>query len=292
MRILLDSFVSFFRNNYMQLAAALAYYGMFALLPFLLLTALLLGKSITSSQEALEGLHRLTYQMVPEFQAVIFNELISLSRLSDTWGWVGIVSCLSCIFPLVVTIRNVFLTVFSAQRKRPVMIEILRDFSTTIFLIVLLIFLVISQIIYDELIIRFFMAISFPLYIVDFMVNLTISTVGMTVFYYAFIPVKVGLKHICVGAVLTSVLWAVINPTLVFLLKLNPKFGIAFGSLKTVFLIFMWVYFSFCVIVFGAEFIAQWDRRKEWGILSTKHGKNGVKETSPPLERDPPSLTP
>ncbi|MBF0606869.1 MAG: YihY/virulence factor BrkB family protein [Candidatus Magnetobacterium sp. LHC-1] len=261
MRIILDSVVSFFRNNYMQLAAALAYYGMFALLPFLLLTALLLGKSITSSQEALNGLHRLTYQLVPEFQEVIFNEVISLSRLSDIWGWVGILSCLSCILPLVVAIRNVFLTIFMAQRRRPLVLEALRDFSTAIFLIALLIFLVISQIIYDELIIRFFMAISFPLYIVDFLVNLTISSTGMTVLYYAFIPVKVGLKRICAGAVLASVLWAVINPTLVFLLKLNPRFGIAFGSLKAIFLIFMWVYFSFCVIVLGAEFIAQWHRR-------------------------------
>ncbi|MBF0539399.1 MAG: YihY/virulence factor BrkB family protein [Nitrospirae bacterium] len=261
MRIILDSVVSFFRNNYMQLCAALAYYGMFALLPFLLLTALLLGKSITSSQEALKGLHRLTYLLVPEFQDVIFNEVISLSRLSDIWGWVGIVSCLSCIFPLVVTIRNVFLTIFMAQRRRPVLVELLRDFSTAIFLIALLIFLVISQIIYDELIINLFMAISFPLYIVDFLVNLTISAIGMTVFYYVFIPIKTGLKRIFVVAVLVSVLWAVINPTLVFLLKLNPRFGIAFGSLKAVFLIFMWVYISFCVIVLGAELIAQWGNK-------------------------------
>ncbi len=252
----------------MQSCAALAYYGMFASIPLLLLAALLLGRSITSSQAALMGLRRLTYLLVPEFQEIIVKEATSLSRLAMTWGWVGFVSCLSCIFPLVTAIRNVFLTIFGAKRKRTFLIELMRDFVTVILLIVLLIFLVISEIIYDELIIVLLKAVSFPLYIFDFLVNVVISSIGLTVFYYVFIPVKAGFRPIGVTAGLVSIFWGVVSPMLVFFLTLNPKFGIAFGSLKAIFLIFMWVYGVFCVIVLGAECIAQWYLQSQKDVRS------------------------
>jgi membrane protein len=50
-------------------------------------------------------------------------------------------------------------------------------------------------------------------------------------------------------------------------LHYNPDYGITFGSLKAVFILIVWVYYTFAVILFGMELLAN-IRRREALLLS------------------------
>ena len=47
-----------------------------------------------------------------------------------------------------------------------------------------------------------------------------------------------------------------VRPLFGLFLQYNPGYGYAFGSLKTIFLLLVWIYYAFVIILFGAVVIA------------------------------------
>jgi membrane protein len=66
--------------------------------------------------------------------------------------------------------------------------------------------------------------------------------------------------------VFTTLLWGIIRPLFGLFLSYNPQYGITFGSLKALFIIIIWIYYSFSVLLFGTELIANL-RRKDVLLL-------------------------
>ena len=64
---------SFTSNNNFQVAATLAYYGFFSLIPLLLLVLILLSRFTLSSHEVMEGIASVTRQALPRFDEVILK---------------------------------------------------------------------------------------------------------------------------------------------------------------------------------------------------------------------------
>jgi membrane protein len=83
----------------------------------------------------------------------------------------------------------------------------------------------------------------------------------LALFEKVFVPVRVPLPVLLLGALTITVLLGVIRPVFDLLLKFNPNYGYAFGSLKAIFLLIVWVYYTFAVILFGAELMAAAWRR-------------------------------
>ncbi|MBF0566421.1 MAG: YihY/virulence factor BrkB family protein [Nitrospirae bacterium] len=264
--VLKESVRSFYKNNCVVFSASLAFYAMFAAIPILLLAVLALGRVLVSSQDAIGALQRLTSALLPGKQKVIFDEVYSLSLIKGIWSTVGIITCLWSIVPLVSALKIVFSSIFKVESKRPFFYELVLDVSSALMLMLILIFLVIGEITYSQVVTRLIKDISLPLHLADLLTNFVIAGTGMAIFYYVFIPVKLKFRHILAVSYLISLLWEMVRPTLFFFITLNPRFGIAFGSLKALFLLFMWVYVSFFMILFGVEIMANlW--RKETVVL-------------------------
>ncbi|MCX7008184.1 MAG: cyclic nucleotide-binding domain-containing protein, partial [Kiritimatiellaeota bacterium] len=70
---------------------------------------------------------------------------------------------------------------------------------------------------------------------------------------------------------------AAIRPLFDLLLRFNPNYGYAFGSLKAIFLLIVWVYYTFAVLLFGAEVMAAaW--RRETLVLRRLFAGRGTKQ--------------
>ena len=73
--------------------------------------------------------------------------------------------------------------------------------------------------------------------------------------------------NLLVSALLTAVLWSIVRPLFTAFLQYNPDYGVAFGSLKAIFVLVVWIYYTFAVILFGTEVLAN-TRRREALLLS------------------------
>ncbi len=246
---------SFLRNNQFETAAALAYYGFFAMIPLLLLAMLMLGTYIISSREAMTGIDALTRQIFPEFSKVIIKEVHSLSRSAKSWGLLGLIAVFWAATPLTGGLRTAFKEIFRVERRVSIVRGMLFDAAAVAIILALFVALTVSNIGYSVVQARFLNSVP-AVYRISYAVGpFLLILVFLAIFYFLFAP-RVSPRHLAVGTVITAVAWIAMKWMFSFFITLNPAYGVAFGSLQAVFIVIAWVYVSFIVILFGAEFMA------------------------------------
>ncbi len=278
--ILRESLVSFLRNDDLGSAAALAYYALFALIPLFLLSIYILGHYILSSQTALREFESLSRELLPEANRLIMGEVSSLINHGEIWGVMGIVTLLWAISPLMASFRHIFTRIFKVVNRPALLTAKIRDSLAVFSLLTLFLLMVLTQIYYANVLKVMFTQLPLLARAGNFIAPLIIMAVFMTIFYVVLAPVKLRVKHLFIGGLTAAVLLTVIRPLFSFMVTFNPRFGIAFGSLKAIFLILIWVYYSFSVILFGAEVMANM-RKREVLLLkklffSTEHSKESL----------------
>jgi membrane protein len=264
--IIKESILAFLRNNDFGIAASLAYYGLFALIPMFLIALYLLGHYILSSREAMLELKVLVTLILPGASTIILKEAGALAQHSEIWGVTGLLTLFWAIIPLVTALRNAFFYIFRVSERPPLIKSKLRDAAVVFLILSQFLFLVISQVFYSQVMKAFVKKMPLLVSMSNVVAPLLITAFFMFIFYYVLVPVQMRLKHLIIGSLVTSLSWALLRPLFSQLVTYNPAFGIAFGSLKAIFIILLWVYCSFSVILFGAEIMVHM-RKKEVLLL-------------------------
>jgi hypothetical protein len=89
-----------------------------------------------------------------------------------------------------------------------------------------------------------------------------LTVVVLSFVYSVFAPVRLTRAEALAAAGVAALLSAAMRPAFGLVLHYNPNFGYAFGSLKAIFLLIVWVYYTFAVLLFGAEVAANTRRRE------------------------------
>ena len=275
--IVRESVKAFMFDINLEIAATLTYYGFLSLMPFILMVFFLLGLFLRSSDAILVAVGGILNSFFPAFTSGILDELIGLSR-QKTWGIIAIVLLLWSIVPFAGKIRFAMARIFKTERKFNFMITKLFDMAAVVALLSLFILLVAGKIFYalkaDTVSER--MGPIFPVF--NFIVAPLLIVTGLAFFYLVFCPVRPRFLEIISGALTAFVLLSIIRPLFGLFLEFNPGFGYAFGSLKTIFLILIWIYYTFVVILFGAVVIGVIRRREALLLKGLFHGAHSGKK--------------
>lgn len=257
--IFIESIKSFINNNSFQTAASLAYYGFFSLIPLLLLVVILLSNLTLSSEHVLKATEGLAEAIMPRSSEVLLKEIATLAP-KRIWGLYGIIALMSIITPFASALRTAFTQVFKIELTTGYIKDYLLSVVAAFVLLVLFLVLVVTRIVYSMAlgsIVATFPIIRYAATVVPLMVSLLF--VGF--FFFVFCPVKLSKRELVTGSLITTFLFLVIRPIFAMILRTNPGFGFAFGSLKAIFVLTLWVYYSFLVVLFGSEVMANIRRR-------------------------------
>lgn len=275
--IVRESLKAFVFDINFEIAATLTYYGFLSLMPFILMVFFLLGLFMRSSDAVLAAVGGILNSFFPAFTGGILDELVGLSH-KKTWGLIGVVLLLWSIVPFAGTIRFAMARIFKTERKFNFMVSKLFDMAAVVALLSLFIMLVAGKIFYalkaDTVSAK--MGAVFPVF--DFIVAPLLIVAGLAFFYLVFCPVRPRFLEIISGALTAAVLLAIIRPLFGLFLKFNPGYGYAFGSLKTIFLILIWIYYTFVIILFGAVVIGVIRRREALLLKGLFHGAHSGKK--------------
>ena len=258
--ILRESVKSFLANADFQKAATLAYYCFLAFLPLCLLVVVLLGTLLSSSEIALENLRAMLEQTFPMAAGPLLKELDAVIR-NRTWGLVGFLALFWCVMPLAAALRNALSELFKSDRRLPFWKSKLKEISGVLVLVVLFSILSVARVI-----------LPFPrAWLTEFpwlcraamtIFFLVLTLCSMAVFFRILAPVRLRGSALAAGSVATAILLALVGPMFGFMLRINPNYGVTFGSLKGIFLMLVWVYYSFSALLFGMEVMANTWRRE------------------------------
>jgi len=249
--VIKQAYVSFLGNRGFEKAAVLAYNSFFALFPLMLLLLFVAGHYMASSKVAMDAVEHIVAQMMPMFSDVIIREVNGLS-IQKTWGGVSILLLMWGVTPLAGTLRGAFDQVYKHDRGLPFLKEKLLDGVAVLLMLMLMILLVVGEIAY-AVVGAFLAEMPFVLRLSDILVPLSVTVLFLFLIHYVFAPVRTRPVAVLVGGLVTAVLLGLMGPVFTAIMKFNPDYGFAFGSLKAVFLLLIWIYYSFVAFLIGVE---------------------------------------
>jgi membrane protein len=271
-----ESVHSFSRNQNLESAATLAYYGFLALMPLLLLVSYVLGHLLNSAAN-MEAMAEMVTAMFPTLDRVVLKDLQSLAG-ERALGLVGIGVMLWSVTPLSGALRSSLRRVFKSERRLPFFYGKALDLGA----------IMVTLVTFTGGVFWHAYHATHPLSmpagwegwekILEAGVPAICTFLGVAVVLMTFAPVRVGLWHLCAGALTTTLLLVLIRPVFSLMLEFNSVYGYAFGSLKAIFLLIVWVFYLFAALLFGAEVMANTHRREALMLRGLLSGtlKSGV----------------
>ncbi len=265
--VLTESVRAFFRNDGLTASSSLAFFSTIAMIP-----ALFLLTYVNSFSEGISHLMILKSQTVleefiPASSAEVLDQLLSVSAPKHALGLINILILLWSITPLMSAIRRAFANIYKTGRKHLYFIVKLLDI-----LLVTSFVLSYATIATSGVLLSLLPAEFIPAYFKTVLPYLAL--IGLIfVSYKAFSP-KVNSRYLFAGAFVSTTLWFVMRPAFNVFLTYNAKFGFIFGSLKSIFVVVLWIYLSQCIYLFGVEVAATLRRREALVIKKLMDGKS------------------
>lgn len=263
-----ESLRSFKKNGNFDTAASLAYYGFFAFIPLFFIVLSLLSIGSTPLHLIIESIEHVTGRIFPQFGKVITDEVYLLAKHRNAIGIFGFAALIWAITPLINAAKNAFSTIFSVQRKASFLKSIIVDIIALSIIVVLFAALVTSELYYETIAKNVLMQSTLVSGIIDYAIPFAVTFLSILFFYAIFSPLRLKISHLLFASLFVSVFWISMKEFFSGFIIMNPHYGFAFGSLRAIFTLIVWSFLSFCILLFGAEIMA--NMRNEEIILLKK----------------------
>lgn len=258
--LLREAFAAFHRHKGFTLSASLSFYALFALIPMALLMFFLLSHLVTSSGYAIAKLTLLTGNLVPKFSHRIMIEVYNISRHKAIWGVFGMIALFCAVIPLTGALRDIFHTITGTAETRSLLRRMFRDALAVLSMLLLFFLFSLSGVLLEKLL-AFLEPLPAMPWLTSTLTSLLFSTLLLAAFYRAFFPVRVALRAILIGSLLTAGLWIAMRPAFGLFLLVNQSYGTIFGGMKNMLISIGWLYYSFAIFLLGTELVAALHKR-------------------------------
>lgn len=255
--VMFEMLKAFQRHNAFGLSASLSFYAMFALIPLVLLMFFLLSQLVFSSDYAIVKLAIITGNLVPQLSSAIMVEVYNTANQKAAWGALGLFVLLWSVTPLASSMRSAFYNIASLVEAPSFVKRKVKDIFAILGMLLLFFLFTFAGLMLEKVLA--FLGASNQLLehgILAMLVSLTLTTILIATFYFAFFPVRLNLRHIIIGALFTAILWLLMRPAFTLFLSVNQSYGALFGGMKNLFISITWLYFNFAVFLLGTELIA------------------------------------
>ncbi len=272
--VLHEMFDAFRRHNTLGLSASLSFYAMFALIPLLLLLFFLFSQLVFSSGYATVKLAIIMGNLAPKFSSAIMLEVYNTAQQKAAWGAAGLFVLLWAVTPLASAMRSSFYTIATLVEPPSFIRRKFKDVITVVGILLLFFLFTFAGLMLEKVL--HFLGENqqfFQNEIITALTSVSLTTLLIAAFYFAFFPVRLYTKHILLGALFTALLWLLMRPAFSLFLSVNHSYGALFGSMKNLFISITWLYFNFTVFLLGTELIATL-RKKDVLILKGLFSEN------------------
>jgi membrane protein len=210
-----------------------------------------------NSEFALGKLALLTSDLLPQISKKIMLEVYKVSSHTKAWGILGTLILLWAATPLTSSLRASLLIISATEEDPSFLKSKIRDIVAIIGILLLFFFFTLSGMIFQKAAIFFGEYLSFvnsqTIYLVSSFLFVVLS---LALFNRFFFPIKVNVKHIIFGSLLTAFLWLVLRSTFDIFLSLSQSYGTFFGGMRNLFISLIWLYLNIASYLLGVELMA------------------------------------
>lgn len=293
-KILKQTFSEFSQDKCMRMAAALAYYTVFALPPVTLLLVLILGFSFRATgqgdrEEARQALQEQVRMFVGDQASDEVTTMIENADLTGGWlQWtLGILGVLVSATGVVAALQDTLNEAWEVQPDpdQGGVIVFIQKRVLSLGMILGLGFILLVSTLLTSWLSRYFgggSAVTAAL--ITFLV-----VIGLFTAIFKYLPdAIISWKDAAVGGLVTGVLFMVGKAAIDIYLG-QSKMESQFGAAAAFAILLAWVYYTSLILLFGAEFTQVWAKRRGDGIVP-EEGAVRFSRKVHPLQRPESSL--
>jgi len=257
LRLPFDALRKFDADHGFLLSSAITFNFLICLIPLTLLLLALTGTYLYSSREVLNHISYHLQNVVPSLDPKIMKDIMRIIRHRKIVGVLGIGGLIWTSTWVFSSLRTVLNVVFQVEKGR----SILQGKAIDLFMVLLAgIFLIMSMALTSA--ITFIQGYHFSLFldmrpITRFILKYLIPfffTFCMSFLIYKIIPnKKVNFKPAFQAALFTSLLWEVAKQLFGWYVLHLGRFSMIYGSLSTLAIFFLLVYYSSAILILGGE---------------------------------------
>ncbi|HAJ26039.1 MAG TPA: hypothetical protein DCG53_02130 [Syntrophus sp. (in: bacteria)] len=266
--VFVDAVVNFDKNGNANQAAAIALYSILSFIPMFILTIIMVNQILGAfphiQHEMLEGVKKLS----PYFSGPLLEQLGGMEEKKHVLGWVGIITLIwfsSMIFGAIETAMSM---IFHSHDRRNylaskllaiAMIPAAWAVAVASIVVTSIMALLAKQPLLAETVFQNFPMIksAFFQYAIPFLVTVLFFTI-----LYKVIPTgKIPLGIAITGGAIFSALMEVAKHFFAWYVANYTRYNVIFGSLETVVILVIWVFYIALILLFCAELMASFMRR-------------------------------
>lgn len=274
--LLKETFDEWNKDHAPRLAAALSYYTIFSIAPFLIVVIAIVGFAF--GQEAVQGtLDEQIQGLIGREGADMIQELILNSRKPSEniiASVVGVVTLLLGAGGVFGQLKDALNTVWNvAPKPGNGLIGTIRDRFLSFTMVLGVGFLLAVSLLLNaflSLIQNYFVGLlpgtEFLLQTANFVISFGIITILFAMIYKVLPDAEVKWRDVWVGAAVTSLLFT-IGKTLLGIYLGNSGVASSYGAAGSIVLILLWIFYSSQILLFGAEFTQVYARKYGSKIL-------------------------
>jgi membrane protein len=252
------------RDDISNMAASISYYSFLSLFP-LLLSLLAIFGMFFPSESILQQLINLVGNFLPGSKGLLENNIGDIVRFRGALGAVGILGLLWSGSGVFSAINQAINRAWDIKYEHPFYIRKPREFLM-LFIAGILVILSIGATTLLSQIGRIDLPVSGAVVnigaaILAFFFSLVVFTLA-----HKFTPLNgVSWRHVWPGAVLSTFLFEIAKTLFVFYLNNFNRYDVIYGSLASVIILLVWIYYSAFILLLGAEFSSMLFRLKREG---------------------------
>lgn len=293
LKILKKTVTEFIDDDGAKLSASLSYFTIFSVAPFLVIIISI--SSLVFGREAVEGrVYGQIKTLIGSDAALQIQHIIANVQLKDQgiWGLIigGIVLILGAtgVFTEIQGSINYIWSIRAKPKKGllKLIIDRLVSFSLIVgvgfILLVSLIINSLMDILYARLEKLFIDSSVKLLYTLNYLIIFLVITLLFTIIFKVLPDAKIGWKDSIVGSAFTSVLF-IIGKFVIGLYIGNSNLGATYGTVASIFVILVWIYYTSMILYLGAEFTKIYSRELGEGIKPNEQAVYIIKTESKEL---------
>jgi membrane protein len=264
-------------DNAMRLAAALAYYAIFSLAPLLVITVAVAG--LVFGEEAARGgisnqLQALAGQQAADALQTLLARTAEQKATGIVAGTVSLVVLLFGASGVFGELKDALNTIWGVVVKPGrTWLRLIRDRFLSFSIVLAIGFLLLTSLVLSAALAALskYMRGLLPLSPViwrgaDFLLSFIVISALFATIFKVLPNVRIGWHDVRIGAIGTAFLFTVGKFLIGWYLG-TSSVASSFGAAGSVVIILLWVYYSSCILLFGAEFTKVYARRFGSGIV-------------------------
>ncbi len=267
--VLCDAVTNYGQNEDGNQAAAIALYAILSAIPLLILTIIAAGSFFTSNPNVQADILTAVQDFHPYFTEKIFKQLGHIEGKSKVLGWIGLLGLVWLSAAIFNAIESALNNIFRSQHRRNYFVSKLMALcmiptawligGLSVFLSYVAVVLANKPLILPG---GMEISLTLPAEIVLRYVLPYVMVVMLVTVIYKFIPTaKIRFSAALAGAAVFALLLEIAKQFFTWYVANYTRYNVIFGSLETVVILVIWVFYVALIFLFCAEMMSSHERR-------------------------------